>query len=434
MEIKNIDSKLVKPSTPTSSTHRNYNISFFDEQMPNINTRLILYYSTSQKDNISNHLETSLANALTDFYPLAGRYMCHTSLIDCSDQGALYVQAKANFQLSEFLGLNWEWKSSMLDDLFPCGIGEAGEVDDPTLSVKVTTFECGGVAIGMCFSHKFADMSTICTFINNWATRSQGVDNELELRKYSPIFSVADHFPERGRVDLSPSMPRSSIGMNFSMRVFTFKGNTISQIREKLTFKDDKKHRPSKVQIVVALIWKALVGIGKANNQQPEISCVSQLVNLRGRVVPKLPDNSCGNFISFAHAQLEAREEDETDLEGFVNLLYESIKKLDNDYDKVVKPSEEVYEVLTKPFLEYYHRRIKNDVNLCVFTSWCKFSFYQADFGWGKPVWKSTKFSSQTGVIMMDDQEGDGVEAWVSLDEERMFKLAQDANIKAYAT
>ncbi|MFS7922912.1 putative vinorine synthase [Helianthus anomalus] len=120
MEINVNVSKLVKPSTPTPSTLRNFNISFFDDMEGNAHIPLILYYSTPHKEqndvqtNIFKHLEISLSECLTEFYPLAGRYTARSSFIDCSDHGTLYVQAKANFQLAEFLGLKWELKSDML--------------------------------------------------------------------------------------------------------------------------------------------------------------------------------------------------------------------------------------------------------------------------------------------------------------------------------
>ena len=213
MEIKNNASKLIKPSTPTPSTLRNYNISFFDEQQPNVNIPIILYYSASQNDNSINifkHLEISLSKALTNFYPFAGRYVLDNSFIDCSDQGALYVQAKANLQLTKFLGLSWELKLSMLNELLACEIHEACEIHNPLLAVKVTSFECGGFAISICFPHKFADMSTICTFIDTWTSISHEIDNTLELGKYSPNFTVAHHYPKRGLNIIGPVVPRSS--------------------------------------------------------------------------------------------------------------------------------------------------------------------------------------------------------------------------------
>ncbi|KAI3827867.1 hypothetical protein L1987_01954 [Smallanthus sonchifolius] len=439
MEIKTNISKLMKPSTPTPFNLRNYGISFFDEQMHNMNTPLILYYTSSQKShndvhaNIFNHLETSLTKTLTDFYPLAGRYMRHGSFVDCSDQGALYVQATTNFRLSEFLGLTWELKYNMLHDFLPCDIGEAGETDDPLLSIKVTAFECGGVAIGMCFSHEVSDMDTMSTFIDNWATRNRGT-NALELEKYSPIFNFANDYPKRDQLDLNHRIPRSSIRVKTSVRVFSFNANAISKLRERLMFKDDRRRRPSKIQLIVSLLWKALEGVDKAHNGQSKASFVQQGVNLRDKIVPKVPDNSCGNFVSVAIARVEPGQVNNIDLHGFLMILNDSIKKIESDYAKALMSTNKEYEVLMEPFLEYSRNIANNDVNFYAFTSWCKFSFYNADFGWGKPVWRSTGHYAATNfVLLMDDQEGDGVEAWVHLDEKHMCKLEQDLDIQAYA-
>nr|GEZ30759.1 pelargonidin 3-O-(6-caffeoylglucoside) 5-O-(6-O-malonylglucoside) 4'''-malonyltransferase-like [Tanacetum cinerariifolium] len=174
-------------------------------------------------------------------------------------------------------------------------------------------------------------------------------------------------------------------------------GNAISKMREKIIFEDNHGHRPSKVQLVLALLWKTFVGIDKVNNNgQSKASFLSRGVNLRNKAVPKLPDNLCGNFVSVAVAQIEPSEGDDIDLQGFFVVLRDSVKKYDIDYSKALMPG--------------------------------------ADFGWGKPVWKSIgKFAAQNYVILMDDQEGDGVEAWVHLDEKRMHQLEQDHDIKAYA-
>ncbi|PWA36294.1 transferase, Chloramphenicol acetyltransferase-like domain protein [Artemisia annua] len=436
MEIKNNASKLIKPSTPTPSTLRNYNISFFDEQQACINVPIILYYSTLQSDNsviIFDHFEISLSKALTIFYPLAGRYVRENSFIDCSDQGALYVQAKATFQLTEFLGLPWELKFSMLNKFLACEIHEAGEIHHPLLSAKVTSFKCGGFALSMSFSHKFADMSTICTFIDTLSTISQEMDNTLKLAKHAPNFNVAHHYLKRG-LNPCPVTIRSSMEAKISVRTFLFKGEAIAKMRKKLNVKPNGSHRPSKVQVVESLLWKAFVSIDKANNGQFNVSTLTQSVDLRNKVVPKLPNNSCGNFFTLANARIDPREGQNIDLQEFYDVLHESIKNINNNYTKAVTPGGKEYEVLLKPFLEYYEMYNDNDINAYSFTSWCKFSWQNADFGWGKPVWKSVgKMETQNFVIMMDDQEGDGVEAWVHLDEKRMCQLEQDPDIRTYA-
>ncbi|GJT23602.1 pelargonidin 3-O-(6-caffeoylglucoside) 5-O-(6-O-malonylglucoside) 4'''-malonyltransferase-like protein [Tanacetum coccineum] len=374
MELKNNASKLIKPSTPTPSTLRNYNISFFDELQLDVNVPIILYYSASQSDNdvnIYNHFESSLSKALTIFYPLAGRYIRDNLLIDCSDQGALYVQAKAIFKLTEFLGLAWELKLSMQNKLLACEIHEAGDTHNPLFAVKVTSFECGGFAISMCFSHKFADMSTICTFIDTWATISQEIDNTLELHKHSPNFIVARHYPKRG-LHLS-STPRSSVGAKILVRAFLFKGEAITKMRKNL--KVNGSHRPSKVQIVVSLLWKAFVRLDKANNGQFNVSTLSQAVNLRNIVVPKFPNNLCGNFVTLSNARIDHREGQNIDIQELYDVLHELIKKIDSNYAKAVTPGGKEYEVLLKPFLEYYESNRDNDINTYMFSSWCNASF-----------------------------------------------------------
>lgn len=72
-------------------------------------------------------------------------------------------------------------------------------------------------------------------------------------------------------------------------------------------------------------------------------------------------------------------------------------------------------------------------MNFYLFNCLCYFSFYEADFGWGKSIWASTTQNPiQNLVTMMDDQQGDGIEAWVHLDEKRMKELERDSDIKYY--
>lgn len=58
--------------------------------------------------------------------------------------------------------------------------------------------------------------------------------------------------------------------------------------QEQLTFKDSMGHRPSKVLLIESLFWKTFVGIDKLINNE-KLSTFSQPVNLRNKVVPKLP-------------------------------------------------------------------------------------------------------------------------------------------------
>ncbi|KAM0028491.1 putative transferase [Helianthus debilis subsp. tardiflorus] len=440
MKVTTYTSKLVKPSRPTSTTDRYYKISFFDELAPSMNVPLILYYSAPPNDlngpfqNICDHLEDTLSQTLSEFYPFAGRYVRELSMIDCNDQGVLYVLGNANVRLLEILGLGHELDPVALNSLVPCEVGEVNEVDDPMLSIKVTTFECGGFAIGMCFSHRISDMGTMCLFINNWAARSNG-KHKHEI--YSPVFNLPTCFPQRGLPELDFRIPRSSVGIQTEARRFFFKAKAISAMRENVGFYENTPRRPSKVQLVIALFWKAFVHMEQTNNVESKASFLIQAVALRDKVLPELYTNSCGNFFAIAPSRLRPGEGENITYRDFFMILCDSVSKTVQDCTKMLAQGKEEYEVVIDPYLESNRNMSPDNVvnmSLYIFSSWCKFSYYQADFGCGKPVWASPgKLPTQNLVILMDDHEGDGVEAWVHLDEKGIKQLEQDSDIQAYA-
>ncbi|KAL4580946.1 hypothetical protein LXL04_017152 [Taraxacum kok-saghyz] len=437
MEVITYSSDLVKPSTPTPTNLRFHKLSFTDELAPTIHVPLILYYPpppkgvTDKLGNISDHLKVSISKTLSDFYLLSGRHIRKLSLIDCNNQGIRYVVGKANVKLSEIIESENGLVANIVNNFLPCEIGEADEIDDPMLSVKVTTFECGGFAIGMCFAHRLSDMGTMCNFISNWASRSNG---SYEYENFSPIFNSAVYFPQRGLPELDLRVPRSSLGVKNAVRRVLFKGKVIQEMRKMVGFDANGSRRPSKIQLVVALLWQAFVRMDQENNGQSKASFLIQPVGLRDKTVPELPSNSFGNFWGLATSKLGPGEGDELDFQGFFNILRESIKKRARDCAKILTHGEEGYEVIINPYLEANKNIADSEVNFYLFTCWSKFPFYEADFGYGKPIWSSTgSLPVQNLVIMMDDHEGDGVEAWVHLDENRIKELEQDSHIKAYA-
>ena len=57
----------------------------------------------------------------------------------------------------------------------------------------------------------------------------------------------------------------------------------------------------------------------------------------------------------------------------------------------------------------------KGDVDVFMFASWCRFRFYQVDFGWRKPVWMSRIHWAYDATFLLED--GDGIEAWACLEQ-----------------
>lgn len=120
MKIEIVSTELIRPSHLTPSQLKDFKLSFIDERIPPSYIPLILYYSFSEEKDItqsemSRLLKSSLSDALVQFYPLAGR-MKGQILVDCNDEGILYVEANADGKILDIIKSP---DSGVLDKLIP---------------------------------------------------------------------------------------------------------------------------------------------------------------------------------------------------------------------------------------------------------------------------------------------------------------------------
>ncbi|CAK9322224.1 unnamed protein product [Citrullus colocynthis] len=80
-------------------------------------------------------------------------------------------------------------------------------------------------------------------------------------------------------------------------------------------------------------------------------------------------------------------------------------------------------------------QRVSNpgDYSLYRCTSWCKFPVYDADFGWGKPVWITVpEFPWKNMILLMDSRDGEGIEAMVSLEKKEMEVFEKNQELLSF--
>ncbi|KAM2606684.1 hypothetical protein TB2_035341 [Malus domestica] len=75
-----------------------------------------------------------------------------------------------------------------------------------------------------------------------------------------------------------------------------------------------------------------------------------------------------------------------------------------------------------------------DDIDIYTCSSWCRFSFYEADFGWGKPSWVSVRSLYKNTILLMDMRDGDGIEASLTLKEDDMAQFENSEELLAYAS
>ncbi|KAK6791599.1 hypothetical protein RDI58_010680 [Solanum bulbocastanum] len=108
---------------------------------------------------IDDRLENSLSKVLTHVYPAAGRYHKDECSILCLDQGVSCTNTKVNCKLDNFLekahknlslaALFWPHENNNVD--------QNNFMVSPIVTIQVTKFECGGLALSFSVSHLAID-------------------------------------------------------------------------------------------------------------------------------------------------------------------------------------------------------------------------------------------------------------------------------------
>ncbi|CAM6126921.1 unnamed protein product [Calypogeia fissa] len=225
VEMRPTSRTVVSPALPTKKHWMA--LSNMDRVVNPTFSSAILFYTHlldfKQFKDIVGALKESLAKALVHFYPLAGRLALEDDglvQIHCNDEGAVFIEAVVDAELSEVGGPR---PMPALSGLEIAGLGKGPKyIPDqitsmPTLVVQVTKFKCGTVAIAVNWHHTVADGPSGCHFLKSWA--EIGAGRQLSLR------------PNHDRFLLKPrEIPDTSLVTGYSTREIENKQLTTSEL------------------------------------------------------------------------------------------------------------------------------------------------------------------------------------------------------------
>ncbi|XP_057811928.1 salutaridinol 7-O-acetyltransferase-like [Salvia miltiorrhiza] len=146
-------------------------------------------------------------------------------------------------------------------------------------------------------------------------------------------------------------------------------------------------------------------------------------VNLRTRADPPLSEYHFGNLIGASVTEVAAGD----DGVEFLRKVREATKALSADYVARRKEREmQLKEVIRA-------QALANEVEVrLVFSSTCRFPVYEADFGWGRPVWVGYGGSPYKNVVyFMDRKSGGGIDALIQLSKQDMEKFEAHLMLKS---
>ncbi|KAL7145701.1 hypothetical protein ABFS83_07G104900 [Erythranthe nasuta] len=301
---------------------------------------------------------------------------------------------------------------------------------DPPMSIQVTEFKCGGLAIGVSVAHRIFDGYSFGMFVDAWSTANNNHPNLGGEIKICPSFDLATLFPGYGPSS-GPSVTRSSYPPSPIVKRFTFNKDAIKSVRSKLITRPNSYY--SRVRVVSAVIAKALIGVDRAKHGGKSRTClIGQAVNMRGRTSPPMHKNSCGNFVLTSLTQLS---ENIIGVQELADNMGDSVRKTVDSCAEILSQSAKLHSTITETFAYIRGKRSSGEVNGMHFTDWSKFGLYDVDFGWGKPVGAGIGGVLTTNIVrLVTNKEGDRIEAWVPLNFNDMAYFEQERDIKLLAT
>ncbi|KAK9097359.1 hypothetical protein Sjap_022856 [Stephania japonica] len=437
MEVEEVSVEVIKPSTPTPSHLKTHNLSLIDQYIAHAYLSVPLFYSspaptnTTQPSHILTHLRSSLSKTLTLFYPLAGRLNDPLNPhIHCNDEGVKFVHARVRrCTLSQALAP----PDHRLDQLFP----KQHTTGDQLLGIQVTFFDCGGFAIGVYFSHKIFDARSLCTFVSCWAS----IGKIGESVAQQPRFDSASIFPAIDPPPTSSALPDFAVE-RVVFKVFRFEGSKIEFLKAKAKGSGDERP-PSRVMAVSALLWMVFAAMDGEKHRPCQLAMA---VSLRGRLRTELTDSEApifhehtiGNAALLPFAPPMAPSRDLAELPGLVKVLNDMVRRIDEsdlvrrrDGREITKIMESYFEAVARD----YASSDEGESGLYEIASWLRLPFYEADFGWGKPLWFGYLIGAFKNIItLLDTKCGEGVDVWVWMTEEDMARFESMPELLEFAT
>ncbi|CAH1451309.1 unnamed protein product [Lactuca virosa] len=434
-----VSKEIIKPSSPTPSHLKTYNLSLLDQMSVNTFMPMVTFYPNTGIDRSSHDktldLKNSLSQTLTKYYPFAGRHAkVAPACVDCNDEGAEFLEASVDRTLSDFLQNS---QHEDLDQFFPHGLvndkSNRGDHDLESdkvtpLAVQVNHFECGGVAVAVSLSHKIADACSLATLINDWAKMTRFCSGvEKHESPINPLFISLEYMNINYE---GLSLERSN---DCVTRSFMFPNSKINDLKLKVKTMTAESGNPitnpTRVEVLNWLLYKCAVKAAMKNNTSGSFkpTGVSHLTNIRGKMIEPLPENSMGNL--FMIGDIVTNNESEMKPETFIGEF--KMKKMQfQSLPNIATTFGLISQMCSKPALEEHQRKLSVSY-IC--TSLCRYPAYEIDFGWGKPVKVAIAGDlRKNSFIMMDSPNGDGIEAFVCLRKQDMEIIQSDPELLAF--
>ncbi|KAJ3677184.1 hypothetical protein LUZ60_002908 [Juncus effusus] len=379
-------------------------------------TPTVYFYRANTNPNFFSieTLVSSLSKALVRFYPFAGRLgvdPCGRIEINCNGEGALFVVARSDITLDDF---NDFAPSTEMRNMF---VPPAGSPDPPCvlLMLQVTYFKCGGVALGTAMHHTVIDARSAFHFIETWSSIARGepnytpppcLDRTLIQARPDPIV-LFDHPEYKSN---PKSLVPSGASAPYVSSILKISKKQVNAL--KLRCSDMIGARVSGFRAIVALVWRCICLARKlASGTETRLYT---MIDMRSRTNPPLPPTYFGNAVIRTSVSASVGDV----ISSPVSNVAKKLRGATNQGDEYVKS---LVDYLETTDLNNVPRSGLPQSDLRV-ISWLGMPIYDADFGWGEPIFLGPAIMYYSGFVYLMNSPGKdgGVSIVVALEPETM--------------
>ncbi|MCO5561611.1 hypothetical protein L7F22_015232 [Adiantum nelumboides] len=396
-EIRVVKTSLVKPVTPTKRHALALNgLDLYWSEFGYARTVHFYRIDPGHHDfkAIVQSLKNSLSLLLVHFYPVAGRLVPHTAInsddninsdepslivLDCNDAGVEFIEAccldldfgqlqRDGFRVQDFFARLTRTHSRL-------------RPDDPVMSVQVTSFLGGGIAIGCSSDHTLFDGFSFACMMKSWAELCNGV----------PALSAPPHHMRLQLGSVSPrELPRSrtrrrpAIAAQDDLPVIRMVPVTANMVEKLRAEADGGPFTSTTFECLAAHLWKARARAVMTTQRGEDTGMVLRFrVNVRARLVPKLPATSFGPGVIHALVgSVTAGQLKEESLGATVSRIHEAVVLYTNP-TKIQKELER-YDTGDMVYVWDNLAELQHPVVVTEIVDLRTIEFYDAHFGWGQ--------------------------------------------------
>ncbi|TKY46625.1 Spermidine hydroxycinnamoyl transferase [Spatholobus suberectus] len=373
-------------------------------------TSTIFIYKENQSQNALERMRDSLSKILVHYYPLAGRLSWIEGgrlALNCNAKGVTLIEAQSPKTMAEYG--DFAPNETLKKELIP-PVDYSQPIEElPLLLVQLTKFQGinQGLAIGVAFSHVLCDGLAAIRFINTWAKLTRGetldsnemvpfLDRTVINSTYPPRPPCFDH-PELkplplklGSTDTKEEQKKEKTAV-----ILRLTSQEVEKLKKKTnddpSLKKERLRPYSRYEVIAAHIWRCASKARELDGLQPTVVRVS--ADIRNRLNPPLPRNYFGNALAVALTPTcHAGELISNPLSYVARNIREAIELFNDEYIRsqldFIRCQEQL-DWIRASYLDQVEPKnapFYGNPNLTI-VSWMSMPIYEADFGWGKPVY-----------------------------------------------